>query len=190
MPIVALTADAIAATERHCLDVGMDAVVTKPVQARRLENAVARWLPEALALRRRRGAETRPAVAIGAPAAPGPRPGSLVPVLDQTRLAETFGDFNDEARGFLRDFAEDAAGMIDKAERALAAGQSRLAREEIHALKGAALSLGATALGSLAGDVQDMLDRDDAGAARASIPALRVARQDLAWLANQPQAAD
>ena len=192
MPIIALTADAIATTERHCLEVGMDAVVTKPVQARKLEREIERWLPGALALRVPRGTAAPLAAAAGddAPHARSGLPAPAAPVIDPARLEETFGGFNEEARAFLRDFAEDAEGMVDKVERALGAGQSKLARDEIHALKGAALSLGAVALGEVAGAVQDLLDRGDAAAARDQMARLRGARHTLAQVAHAPEPAE
>ncbi len=188
MPIVALTADAIATTERHCLDVGMDEVLTKPIRAERLAAAVARWLPRALDLRQPRGTSppvhdttTSAAAPEQAPATAG-RPGIDPAILDITRLEETFGGFDDEARSFLGDFVEDAGGMVDKVERALVAGQSKLARDEVHALKGASRSLGAVALGDAASDVQDLIDRGAPAQAALAVARLRAAREALARL--------
>jgi HPt (histidine-containing phosphotransfer) domain-containing protein len=110
-------------------------------------------------------------------------------VLDTSRLEETFGGFNDEARGFMTDFAEDADGMILRVERALNAGQRKLARDEVHALKGASRSLGAVALGDLASDVQDLIDLGDMERARALMPRLRQARIDLVRLLDEIPAA-
>jgi CheY-like chemotaxis protein/HPt (histidine-containing phosphotransfer) domain-containing protein len=188
LPIVALTADAIATTERHCLDVGMDEVLTKPIRAERLAAAVARWLPRALDLRQPRGTTTPAAEA--APSSPpvpqtdGP-PGIDPAILDVTRLEETFGGFDDEARSFLSDFVEDAGGMIDKLKRALAAGQSKLARDEVHALKGASRSLGAIALGDAASEVQDLIDRGANGQATLAVARLHAAREALAQLVEK-----
>jgi HPt (histidine-containing phosphotransfer) domain-containing protein len=44
---------------------------------------------------------------------------------------------------------------------ALQAGDAAAARHEAHALKGAALSIGATRLGLTASDLQDVLDAGD-----------------------------
>jgi PAS domain S-box-containing protein len=192
LPIVALTADAIATTERHCLDVGMDEVLTKPIRAERLAAAVARWLPRALDLRQPRGASTP--VAEVAPPQPAPQtvgqPGIDPSIFDVTRLEETFGGFDDEARSFLGDFVEDASGMVDKVERALAAGQSKLARDEVHALKGASRSLGAVALGDAASEVQDLIDRGASGQAMLAVARLRAAREELARLVDASIAAN
>ena len=82
----------------------------------------------------------------------------------------------------LGDFVEDAGGMVDKVERALVAGQSKLARDEVHALKGASRSLGAVALGDAASDVQDLIDRGAPAQAALAVARLRAAREALARL--------
>jgi PAS domain S-box-containing protein len=188
IPIVALTADAIPSTERHCLEVGMDAVLTKPVRLDRLLAAVERWLPRALEGRVAKGAADAAQTAEAAAQA-APEKAQDGRVLDTSRLEETFGGFNDEARGFMTDFAEDADGMILRVERALNAGQRKLARDEVHALKGASRSLGAVALGDLASDVQDLIDLGDMERARALMPRLRQARIDLVRLLDEIPAA-
>jgi response regulator RpfG family c-di-GMP phosphodiesterase len=180
IPIVALTADAIPSTERHCLEVGMDAVLTKPVRLDRLLAAVERWLPRALEGRVAKGAADAAQTAEAAAQA-APEKAQDGRVLDTSRLEETFGGFNDEARGFMTDFAEDAD--------ALNAGQRTLARDEVHALKGASRSLGAVALGDLASDVQDLIDLGDMERARALMPRLRQARIDLVRLLDEIPAA-
>ena len=125
------------------------------------------------------------------PAAPAPqaRPGIDPAILDVTRLEETFGGFDDEARSFLGDFVEDAGGMIDKVERALAAGKSKLARDEVHALKGASRSLGAVALGDAASEVQDLIDRGASSQAMAAVSRVREAREALARLVGSSMVA-
>ena len=77
------------------------------------------------------------------------------------RLTDSFGAFDDEARDFLREFVEDLPDRIKRIEVAVSAGNVPTAREEAHSLKGAALSIGATRLGNLASDLQDMLDAED-----------------------------
>jgi len=47
VPIVAMTANAMASDQRRCLDAGMDDYVTKPITPDRLRAAVARWTKEA-----------------------------------------------------------------------------------------------------------------------------------------------
>jgi PAS domain S-box-containing protein len=45
LPIIALTADAFAEDKKHCMDVGMDDFLTKPVEIEALKAAMAIWMP-------------------------------------------------------------------------------------------------------------------------------------------------
>jgi hypothetical protein len=45
LPVVALTAGAFEEDRQHCLDAGMDGVLTKPVAMDQLQAALAHWLP-------------------------------------------------------------------------------------------------------------------------------------------------
>ena len=77
------------------------------------------------------------------------------------RLIDSFGAFDDQTRDFLREFVDELPDRTRRIEVAVSAGNVPTAREEAHSLKGAALSIGATRLGNLASDLQDMLDAED-----------------------------
>ena len=55
MPIVALTANALASEAKHCRDLGMDDYMTKPVLLADLNNMLRKWLPSAARLTPNRG---------------------------------------------------------------------------------------------------------------------------------------
>jgi CheY-like chemotaxis protein len=170
LPIVALTADALPGTEQNCLDHGMDGYLSKPIDARALDSALDRFLPQARRLR-------RPAAAAAVPATPA-LPDVDPALFDFDRLLEPFGgrgralaDGGDEAKAFLIAFLGSVPALMATAEAALAAGDLEAARHAAHTLKGAARSVGAVRLGQVAADLQDMVDAGDAdtGALLASL---------------------
>jgi CheY-like chemotaxis protein/HPt (histidine-containing phosphotransfer) domain-containing protein len=154
LPIIALTADALTGTEQQCLEAGMDGYLSKPVNSRALAAMLETWLPQALPLRR---------AATAASAAPT---SSAAPdwdraIFDPARLRESFGSFNAIARQLLQDFVADAEGRIAVITTAAQADDMAAVRGATHAMKGGALSVGATRLGNIASDLQDACDAND-----------------------------
>ncbi len=159
VPIVALTADALPGTEQRCIEAGMDGYLTKPIESRLLVEALNRYLPQARALRRPVG--SLPAANI-APTANGWSQASIDPdIFDTNQLLENFAANDPEAMVFLGSFLSIAPKFIAATTAGLDAQDYTGARDAVHALKGAALSIGAARLGRLAADIQDLLDADD-----------------------------
>jgi signal transduction histidine kinase/CheY-like chemotaxis protein/HPt (histidine-containing phosphotransfer) domain-containing protein len=157
LPILALTADALAGAEQACRDAGMDGFFTKPIDSRKLGAALATYLPQALPMR---------AAAVKAAPAPLDPPESKGPdwdtdIFDATQMTEAFGSIDADAKALIQDAAEGWRGKIEEIETAIARGDQPAARHAAHALKGAALSVGAGRLGRLASDIQDALDAGD-----------------------------
>ena len=76
-------------------------------------------------------------------------------------LRDSFGGFETTAKDFLRDFVGDAAAQVAAIETAANAGNVKQTRGLAHALKGGALTVGATRLGTIAADLQDACDAGD-----------------------------
>jgi len=153
LPVIALTADAMAETEAECQAAGMDACLTKPIDSYALGAALARYLPQALDLRRR----VDPAR--GAPEPAGPTWDREI--FDPSAMKEAFGALDGEAKAFVLSAQAVWGPRIDEIAHAVEAGDRAAARKAVHNLKGAALSVGALRLGRIAGDLQTALDEDD-----------------------------
>jgi CheY-like chemotaxis protein/HPt (histidine-containing phosphotransfer) domain-containing protein len=179
VPIVALTADALPATRSRCLEAGMDGWLTKPIDSRALQDCIGRSLPQAVALRR----PDKPRDASPAVASDGAFPALAIDIdpaiFDIARIAEPFGGWNDEARGFMSDFLLELPAKLRPLSDAMAADDPARARFAAHALKGAALSAGATRLGRTAAEMQNCLDARDMASARTYEPLLTACSDEL-----------
>ena len=112
LPIVAMTADALAgARERH-LAAGMDDYVPKPVRPGELFEAVERW------------------------ALPGPAP-AAAPPLDAVALIDAFEGDRELAHVVAVTFLEEYPGILDAIGAAIDAGDAGALRQHAHRLKGA-----------------------------------------------------
>ena len=147
LPILALTADATAETERCCLRAGMDACITKPVTPARLVATIEAMMP---ACDERRampmdvaGANERAVTAISE----HPRFSKRLPALDPEVLAEL------RALGgaafvteLLEGFVADAGVLIARIEAAVGARDMTSFRSELHALCSAGANIGAASI--------------------------------------------
>ncbi len=146
VPIIAMTASALEGEREHCLEVGMDDFLTKPVDPTALEEVVRRWT-------RPRADEDAPAphgAADAVPPAPVTEDSSALddpdlPVVDQERrqvlddlVKDGVSFFDRTARSFSSRIDDQVAAIRD----AVAAGDANRAFTASHLVKGSALNLG------------------------------------------------
>ena len=157
IPILAMTANAMAGDREKCLDSGMDDYMSKPLNRHLLEQMLRRWIKQgALA--------NKPTVSIAsAPAKTAPESATLAKapitldagnlldrqILDD--LIDIMGDeFQDLVKIYLEDSPKSLARLVDAAEK----DDPKLLVGPAHSLKSTSANLGAIQLSDLARDVE------------------------------------
>jgi PAS domain S-box-containing protein len=141
VPVVAVTADAMAGDRERCLRAGMHDYLSKPVEMRQLAEVLAKWLPETAPARDLPGG---PAAREPVEAVPDPS------VFDEEALLQRMiGDrrlAGEVVKGFLEDFPLQLHKLRKRLDEADAPG----AAAQAHALRGAAAAISAGSLRALA----------------------------------------
>ncbi|MEW1952560.1 response regulator [Terrabacter sp. NPDC080008] len=180
VPVIAMTASAIAGERERCLQAGMDDFLTKPIDVALLASTLQRWVPS--------GAVASPAATDGGRSVEGGSDGKAGPdggaevdkavdtavdtevvseagpevdpeVLDAARLAELRdlepGDPSMLLR-FIDRFGSGARQRLDDLRAAHRAGDAESQGRVAHGLKGSASNLGAVTLAAVCKQVEDL----------------------------------
>ena len=160
VPIIAMTASALAEDRDRCLRIGMNDYLAKPIRAQELDATVRRWLD--------------------GPAVPAPRrpaddaPGAVGTV--QERLGELAGDRTPEevelVRSIAASFLERSVGLVVTLRQALADGDGALAQRCAHTLRGASANVGASRVATACEQVELLAERGEVTAARRAVERL------------------
>jgi signal transduction histidine kinase/CheY-like chemotaxis protein len=141
MPIVAMTANAMAGDRQKCLDAGMDDYLPKPVTRGDLERCIERWRGASLAV-----PDTLPPAAQMAARTP--------PVLNNGVLDELREVLGGEVDKIIAVYLEDAPRLIAQLERAAVSNDPIALRVAAHTLKSSSANVGATTLSEAARDLE------------------------------------
>jgi signal transduction histidine kinase/CheY-like chemotaxis protein len=141
LPVIAMTANAMAGDRERALEAGMNDHVAKPIDVTALFEVLGQWVrvPET----RRTEAARDPTPSI---AAPGPGVSEEIPPLagiDTGSGLVRVGNDPGFYRKILLQFRDSQAQVVDEVEAALAAGERDTAERLAHTLKGVAGSVGA-----------------------------------------------
>lgn len=144
LPIIAMTANALAGEAERCLEAGMDDYLAKPVTLKRLAEVIERWMP----------ADRPRAVTPVAPLPPqtqpdvGPTPRRST-VLDLDLLQQNLGPIDERTGPMLQLFVSSTEPMIETLRRAVVDHDAALVGRTAHSIKGAAMTAGALELGQV-----------------------------------------
>jgi len=177
LPIVAMTAHAMAGDREQSLAAGMNDHITKPIHPEVLFRSLLRWIaPERLAGRR-----LPPAAPPLAPA-PAPVPETPLPELDGVdwdKALANAGNKRDRLdkrlRGFVREYADGPRSVRE----AIDSGRYERLQTLAHNLKSSAVYVGAASLAAMAGQIEQALRSGHPDEVARTAPALAAALDAL-----------
>jgi CheY-like chemotaxis protein len=161
VPIVAMTAHAMAGDRERCLRAGMDGYVSKPVQPQQLWRAIHDHVPDA-------AAEPE--------AAPG---GAAAGVVDKAALLARLGGREDRLRHLIKVFLNESAKLLTETRDAIAAGDAPRLRRSAHSLKGAVGVFGVAGTTELTQRLEAVAQAGDLTRAEQLYPAVLAAVESL-----------
>jgi PAS domain S-box-containing protein len=163
IPIIAMTAHAMAHDHQLCLDAGMNGYLSKPIDPRSLVQALQTWLPAPSEV------PASPVSTVAVEASAHDPTTIYDPV---SLLARMLGD-QELLETVLEVFLEDMPKQIDALSEFITQGKTLQAGRQAHTIKGAASNISAEALRAVASDMEKAGNADDIRALQAHLPILR-----------------
>ena len=141
IPIIALTANAIKGEEENCLDQGMDAYLSKPIELARFRSLLNKFLPTTVFEADSTAQENSEVSTVTNIAE--------LPVFNPKTLSSMVGDNPDIHRRLLEKFLNSTQGQVSQMSRDITIHETEAVGKIAHKLKSSARSVGAMRLGEL-----------------------------------------
>ena len=176
LPILAMTANAMAGDKEKCIESGMNDHIAKPIDVGQLFITLGCWVrPKATAAESGTGSSAETSIAKAAKDDEVP----YIAGLETDKALKRVGGSVKLLRKLLNRFSETEADAIKRIEAAIENNDAKTATREAHTVKGLAGNIGAIKMAECAGMVEDMLRR---GESDGLAPALNAMEQELAIL--------
>jgi CheY-like chemotaxis protein/HPt (histidine-containing phosphotransfer) domain-containing protein len=141
LPIIALTANAMKGEEEHCLQQGMDAYLSKPIELERLKFVLDQWLTSSVTSERPVAKD----INVEKPIAES----TDLPVFAPEVLTKLLGDKPSIHRRLLEKFLKDTREQAVQLLQACEARNTEIVHQTAHSLKSVSRSMGAMRVGEL-----------------------------------------
>ncbi|MCB1650139.1 MAG: response regulator [Pseudomonadales bacterium] len=182
LPIIAITANALAGESERCIGAGMDDYMPKPIEMKILAQKLQQWMPhyqpQKLPDPSTRAAQPLSVQAIIEQAAVEPEP-IVMPAINERVLKDIFGEDPVTYREILHDFMESAVDIAKEIHAGFQENSPVQVVQATHKLKSAARSVGATALAELCVRMENAGKSADLGPVRADLAVLDTLMEQL-----------